>query len=70
MVIGGGNIYAQMFPLASRIYLTEIDASVPDADTFFPSIEKNEWEYTETGEWMTDERSGARYRFITLQRRS
>ena len=69
MVIGGGNIYAQMLPRANRIYLTEIDAGVPDADTFFPSLEQNEWEQVETGEWMTDERSGARYRFVTLQRR-
>lgn len=37
-IIGGGEIYRLFMPLAQRIYLTEIDAEVPDADTFFPAF--------------------------------
>ncbi len=40
-VIGGGRIYAQFLPLADKIYLTEIDAECPQADTFFPSFDKS-----------------------------
>ena len=68
-VIGGGEIYREAIKQASMIYLTEIDAKVDDADTFFPSIDSQEWQITEEGEWIEDERSGARYRFICLSRR-
>ena len=33
-IIGGGEIYRLFLPHASAIYLTEIDASAPVADTF------------------------------------
>ena len=68
-IIGGGEIYREAINHASKIYLTEIDAKVDDADTFFPEINPNIWEETESSEWFTDERSGARYRFICLSRR-
>lgn len=35
-IIGGGQIYQQAMPLADKLYLTIIDQSFPDADTFFP----------------------------------
>lgn len=67
-VIGGGEIYREAIKHASKIYLTEIDADVTDADTFFPEINPNEWHKTEESEWIEDERTGARYRFICLSR--
>lgn len=42
-VIGGGEIYRQALPLATHLDLTEIDATTPDADTFFPPIDPEEW---------------------------
>ena len=42
-IIGGGRIYAEFLPLATKLYLTEIDAECPDADTFFPQFDKSEW---------------------------
>lgn len=42
MVIGGGEIYRQTLPLASRIYLTEVHAS-PEGDTLFPVLDPAEW---------------------------
>jgi dihydrofolate reductase len=44
-VVGGGEIYAQALPLATRLVLTEID-DAPDGDTFFPEWPRSEW--TET----------------------
>lgn len=67
-VIGGGEIYREAIKRASRLYLTEIDAMVEDADTFFPEIDAKEWHITEEGEWIEDERTGARYRFVCLSR--
>ena len=38
-VIGGGEIYQKFLPFAKTLYLTEVDASAPDADTFFPDFD-------------------------------
>lgn len=42
-IIGGGTIYAKFLPYAKHLYLTEIDTSVPDADTFFPNFDKSQY---------------------------
>ena len=39
-VIGGGEIYKETLPYAQTIYLTEVDAEVEDADTYFPEFDK------------------------------
>lgn len=45
MIIGGGEIYQQALPCASRLYLTEIDVEV-EGDTFFPSLNED-WQEVE-----------------------
>lgn len=41
-VIGGAELYRQALPLATRIYLTEVDADYP-GDAFFPEFSPAEW---------------------------
>jgi dihydrofolate reductase len=41
-VIGGGEIYRLAFPMANRIYLTEVDLDV-EGDTRFPAVNPGEW---------------------------
>lgn len=67
-VIGGGEVYRQAIDRADTIELTEIDAEVADADTFFPAIDETAWHRVTESETMTDPRSGALYRFVTLKR--
>lgn len=67
MMIGGGEIYRHAMPLSSKLYITEVDAVVPDADTFFPEISPGRWHRTFTGNWMTDTRSAHRYRFTIYE---
>ncbi len=43
-IIGGATIYALALPIATRLYLTEIDADCADADTWFPPFNSNDWE--------------------------
>ncbi|MCE8041385.1 MAG: dihydrofolate reductase [Billgrantia sp.] len=43
MVMGGGEIYAQALPHASRIYLTEVDVEV-EGDALFPELDESEWQ--------------------------
>ena len=42
-ICGGASIYKQFLPYANKMYLTEIDDSDNEADTFFPEFNKNEW---------------------------
>lgn len=42
MVIGGGALYGQALPHASRVYLTTIE-TVVDGDTTFPELPAGEW---------------------------
>lgn len=68
MIIGGGQIYSQALSEASTLFLTEVDANVEDADTFFPPFDKSQWQITEQSESQTDPRSGATFRFVTYSR--
>lgn len=61
-VIGGGEIYRQAMPLATRLYLTRILATAPQADTWFPDIDPREWTLTES-EAVPADASAPPYRF-------
>ena len=47
-IIGGAQVYgdALKMPEIDTIYATEIDASFPDADTFFPELDMAVWQET------------------------
>lgn len=42
-IIGGASIYKQLYPLCDKLYITRIDAEFPNADTFFPIIQEDNW---------------------------
>lgn len=42
MVIGGGELYRQALPLASRMVLTTVDLA-PECDTWFPPWDQADW---------------------------
>ena len=67
-VIGGGDIYALVLPIADRIYATEIDRKY-EGDTCFPELEEGKWRET-VRETHEDAASGLRYSFVTLERRA
>jgi len=67
MVIGGAQIYAQALPLASRLYLTEVDAE-PEADAFFPAFDRAEWRETARETYSAGERNPYAYSFVVLSK--
>ncbi|MDE6272946.1 MAG: dihydrofolate reductase [Muribaculaceae bacterium] len=67
-VIGGGHIYAATIDRASAIELTEIDASVEDADTHFPTIDPEEWHLTKQESPLQSENTPP-FRFVRYERR-
>ena len=42
-VIGGSQIYCQALSYASKLYITRVHANFPEADTFFPEIDRTRW---------------------------
>ncbi|HYW97395.1 MAG TPA: dihydrofolate reductase [Bacteroidales bacterium] len=42
-IIGGGMVYKQFLPHARKIYLTRVE-HIFQADTFFPSLNLDEWD--------------------------
>lgn len=68
-VIGGGHVYAAAIDLAATLYITGVEATVPDADTFFPAIDPELWAVAERGPMLVDPRSGLNFCFLTYRRR-
>jgi dihydrofolate reductase len=65
--IGGAEVFQQLIPLASRIYLTRVEADVP-GDTFFPPLEDSQWKEVDSRRFAADERNAYDMTFVTLQR--
>lgn len=69
-VMGGGMIYRQAIDIADRLFVTHIHTLVPDADTYFPVIDKEVWQLYECSKTSIDPRCGLKYEFRTYLRRS
>lgn len=63
--IGGGELYADALPLASLMYLTEIDRDF-EGDVRFPPFDRREWR-VESFDPRVDA-DGMRYAFVTYRR--
>ena len=59
-VVGGGQVYAEALPVATRLLLTEVDQS-PEGDTLFPEVDPADW-----SESARDQRDG--FAFVTYER--
>lgn len=68
-VIGGASVYAQAMPLADRLYITEVDATVA-GDVFFPMIEASEWREVFREQHDKDEKNHYNYSFVTYERKT
>lgn len=68
MVIGGGRVYADALPMASRILLTEVKADV-EGDTAFPALDPAVWREVARQEREADERNPCHLAFVELVRR-
>lgn len=65
-VMGGGSIYEQALPVCDKLYLTEVHTTRPDADTFFPDFDKNQ--YRELSRSETFSEGGLTYEFVIYGR--
>lgn len=69
MVIGGGEVYALALPRATRLHLTFVETTTPDADTFFPAYDGGEWREVSREHHPADAKHAFSFDFVDLVRR-
>lgn len=67
-VIGGGDIFEQVLPLADRMYITKIEETF-QGDTFFPKFSTEEWELVSKEKGTKDEKNPYDYYFLQYDRK-
>ena len=66
-VIGGEALYREALPLASRLYLTEIQKEFP-GDAHFPGYARGAWRETSRETRRTDSPDGFEFAFTAFER--
>ena len=67
-IIGGAQLYAATIGLVDELHLTQLHATFPDADTFFPPINPQEWQELSRDSHPADDRNPYPYTFTLLVR--
>jgi dihydrofolate reductase len=68
-VIGGGEVFAETLPLATRMYLTWVDTVVDGAQAFFPRFDPGQWQVTARDAHAADDRHSVAFEFVDYVRR-
>ena len=69
-IIGGGAVYRESLEksLVDKMYITEVNAEIKGADTFFPNFNKNKWKETERIHHPMDEKHIYDFDFVTYEK--
>jgi dihydrofolate reductase len=67
-IIGGGQIYKQSASLWDRMYITKVNLTVPEADTFFPEWVEKEWKCVSETKNIPDEKNKFQSQFLIFDR--
>ncbi len=67
-VIGGSRVFEAALPLADRLELTRVHASVP-GDAHFPAVDLSEWKLVAEARHPADDRHAHPFSFLTYDRR-
>jgi len=66
-IIGGAEIYKLAMPVADRLYLTEIDATV-EGDTYFPVFDAAQWQEKSRTHHGTDQKHVFAFDYVVYER--
>lgn len=66
-IIGGGEIYELFYPLAKKLYITEVHVEI-DGDTFFPKINLSDWDIDYESDVMTS--NGLEFEYKNYKRKN
>lgn len=68
-IIGGGQVYAAMMPLADVLEVTHVQTAIEDADAFFPQINPAIWVPVWRQAHQTDHRHLFSFEHVQYRRR-
>ncbi|WP_018621810.1 dihydrofolate reductase [Spirosoma luteum] len=68
-VIGGGEIYEMALPVATTLYLTEIQQAY-EGDAYFPDFDKSQWEEVNRVPHPPDDRHAVAFDFVEYERKN
>jgi dihydrofolate reductase len=68
IILGGGVLFAEALPLADKLYVTHVLASV-DGDTFFPDIDPAVWDIASSVDVPAGEKDDYPTRHVVYRRR-
>ena len=66
-IIGGGEIYQSSLEITKKVYFTEVHESF-EADTYYPSLDKNQWTETSREFHSKDEKNAHDFSFVKFER--
>lgn len=61
-ILGGANIYEQALPLAQKVLLTRVHATI-EADSFFPDLPQTQWKLTHQEHHLKDDKHAYDFTF-------
>jgi dihydrofolate reductase len=67
-IVGGGQIYVESLERCDRLYLTRVHTHIEDADTFFPTINPENWKILSEEHHTADEKHLYDYTFLVMER--
>ncbi len=67
VVIGGAEVYRLGLAVATRLYVTRVEAE-PEGDTVFPEVDWSAWEEASTQSFSADERHSYPFRISVYTR--
>ena len=67
-VIGGGELYALVLPMAMRLHLTHVDTVVDGCDAFFPAFDAVRWRVVASEAHAADDRHAFAFEFVDYER--
>lgn len=66
-IIGGGQLYKELLPYCNKSYVTKVNNSFENVDTYFPNLDnEKEWVETESGEEKTHQK--VQYKFCVYEK--
>ena len=68
MVIGGANLFEQLLPDVSRLYITHIEGKL-EGETYFPHYDENDWLEVSRESHQPDEKNKYAYQFSIMDRK-
>lgn len=68
-IIGGGQIYKLFIEKADKLYITHVNMSDPEADTFFPNIDSEKWQKVSEDPHQKDEKNIYDCNFVVYEKK-